>query len=127
MINWLRRLPRSGRSHLLIGALGFAFGVYMAFIAAGADRRLAQHVAYHQVANYGLWYSLTQEQAKAGRFEAQRNDLQNTVDALRKRLSKQGIKAARLQERIDQKQQRIEQLESGQWTGQVRTKSRKQE
>ncbi|OHV12995.1 hypothetical protein [Kushneria phosphatilytica] len=137
MIGWIRRISQNGRSHLLVA--GVAAGIAASTLVSNGDLRdrldqaqatisqtdqeLQAQRAESAVANYGLWYALTQEQKKAGRFEAQRNDRQEALDKARSYVAGLRAQVARLQERLNQKDERIEQLESRTWTGQVRAKS----
>lgn len=137
MIGWIRRISQDSRSHLLVA--GVAAGIAAATLVSNGDLRdrldqaqatinqkdqqLKAQRAESAVANYGLWYALTQEQAKAGRFETQRNDRQEMLDGAQRRIAGLRAQVARLQERMNQKDERIEQLESHSWTGQVRAKS----
>ncbi|WP_353979406.1 hypothetical protein [Salinicola endophyticus] len=70
---WWQSLSRDSRSHLLVAALCFAWAVSSQMQVGAADRRVVEQQASERAVAYGLWYALTQEQAKAGQFEAERN------------------------------------------------------
>ncbi|MDH4572454.1 hypothetical protein [Salinicola acroporae] len=86
MIQWIGRLSRDSRSHLLVASVAVAWAVMSQMQASDAGKRLDAAQDYQQAVGYGLWYALVEEQDKAGGFEAQRNIAREKLADLRYQL-----------------------------------------
>ncbi|MBR9770031.1 MULTISPECIES: hypothetical protein [Halomonas] len=112
-----RRYRRLYRGFLWSFVLASVFAVAQTFDKAAIREDYADTVAAYRAAVYGLTYALSEEQAKAGGFEAEANDHEQKLDNERGYAWNLRQEIKRLEHELQQCQATQTMITSPGWTG----------
>tara|TARA_B100000929_G_scaffold233815_1_gene190309 strand:- start:671 stop:1078 length:408 start_codon:yes stop_codon:yes gene_type:complete len=113
----VRRYRRLYRGFLWSFCLAAAFGVAQTFDKAAIREEYADTVTAYRAAVYGLTYALSEEQAKAGSFEAEVIDKSEALDDEKGHAWNLRRRVTQLEQELQQCRATQEMVTSPDWTG----------
>lgn len=105
------------RLHRIVAALAIGFAVYQTFELAATREDYREAITTHRAAIYGVTYALTSEQAKAGNFEAQRNEFREALDKAGSYVGELRYRVGKLEEQLKQCNATNSMISDEGWTG----------
>jgi|GEM_PF-4165934 len=117
MAGQARRYRRLYRGFLWSFVLASVFAVAQTFDKAAIREDYADTIATYRAAVYGLTYALSEEQAKAGGFEAEANDHEQQLDDEKGYAWNLRRRVATLEAELQQCQATQQMISDPSWTG----------